>query len=434
VTARQIKAVVALDYGVDAHVVEAVLPVASDVQVVGMVEGLERGFTVLDETAPDMLMIACQEYSERALYLIEGAKRDRPDRAVVVLFLGSPDGFMERVFEAGADDLLTLPAAPADVRFALEKVVARRRGSNDASAVNPLICVLGPKGGTGKTLTACNLAVALAQAGKKTVLVDLDLQFGDVGIALALSPDRTIFDLAQAGGSIDADKVEGFLTEHPSGLRALLAPGRPDQAASVTVELLREVYAALRSRYDFVVVDTSPGFTPEVIATIDTANHLCVVGMLDALSLKDTKLGLETLELMGAAPEQIRLVLNRSDSKIGITHADVATILGRSPDVLVPSDREIPRGITEGKPIVLADDRCGAARSFKNLAGLFIGEETLEGRNGASAQLPASVNGNGNGHHPEAAKPKRRRRRAEAAESTSKPKRRGPISALLRRG
>jgi hypothetical protein len=232
-TGRQIKAVVALDYGIDPHSVEAILPVASNVQVVGMVEGLERGFTVLEETNPDMLMVACQGYSERALYLIEGATEGRPDRPIVVLFFGSPDGFMERVFEAGADDLITLPAPAEDVRFALEKAVARKRGSSVASAVNPMICVLGPKGGTGKTLTSCNLAVALAQAGKSSVLVDLDLQFGDVGIALGLSPDRTIFDLAQTGGSIDVDKVDSFLMDHSSGAKVLLAPSRPDQAAAV---------------------------------------------------------------------------------------------------------------------------------------------------------------------------------------------------------
>jgi pilus assembly protein CpaE len=401
--AGAVKALVALDYGVDARAVEAVLPVASTVQIAGMVEGLERGWTVLEETAPDMLLIACEGYSERALYLIEDVAKNRPDKPVVVLFFGSPDGFMERIFEAGADDLLTLPAAPADVQFALEKVVARKRGSGVGGDLNPMICVLGPKGGTGKTLTVCNLGVALAAAGKKAVIVDLDLQFGDVGIALGLSPERTIHDLAQTGGSLDSDKVDGFLMEHSSGVRALLAPSRPDQAAAVSVEFLREVYAALRARYDFVVVDTPPGFTPEVIATIDGSSQLCVVGMLDALSLKDTKLGLETLALMGCDLDRILLVLNRADSKVGISRDDAATILGRVPDVLVPSDRDIPRGITEGRPIVLAGDGSAAARAFSGLAGHFLDEEPVQ----------VSQNGSVNGDKPH--------------------KRRGPISALLRR-
>jgi pilus assembly protein CpaE len=409
-----VRAVVALDYGVESHAVEAILPVASNIQVVGMVEGLERGWTVLEETSPDMLLIACQGYSERALYLIEDAAKNRPDRPIVVLFFGTPDGFMERIFEAGADDLVTLPTSPDDVRFALEKVVARKRGVTGATAQNPMICVLGPKGGTGKTLTVCNLAVSLALLGKKAAIVDLDLQFGDVGIALGLAPDRTVHDLALTGGSIDAEKVDGFLMEHESGVQALLAPSRPDQAGAISVEFLRDVYAAMRSRHDFVIIDTPPGFNPEVIATIDTASDLCVVGTLDALSLKDTKLGLETLELMGCDVSQIRLVLNRADSKVGISLADAASILGREPDVLVPSDREIPRAVTEGRAI--AGTGSAAARSFDLLARRFLDEQPpIPSANGKTDS--AVMNGSTNGNH-----------------GSTNGKRRGPISALLRRG
>jgi pilus assembly protein CpaE len=236
-----------------------------------------------------------------------------------------------------------------------------------------MLIVLGPKGGTGKTLTSCNLGVSLAQADRRVALVDLDLQFGDVGLALGLKPQRPIYDLAKSGGSLDAEKVNAYLTEHSSGLRVLLAPTRPDHAGLVSIELLRETYAALRATHDFVIVDTPPGFTPEVIASIDGATDVCIVGMLDALSLKNTKLGLETLELMGFDPGRIRFVLNRADTKVGITKEDVLSIVGRQPDVLVPSDREVPLALNEGLPIVLANDRCEATRVFRELASRYIG-------------------------------------------------------------
>jgi pilus assembly protein CpaE len=117
-----------------------------------------------------------------------------------------------------------------------------------------------------------------------------------------------------------------------------------------------------------VIVDTPPGFTPEVIATIDASSEVCMVGMLDSLSLKNTKLGLETLDLMGYDTERISLVLNRADSRVGITSDDVSTIVGRGPDVSVPSDREIPRSINEGTPIVAAKQGSGAAKAFRSLA------------------------------------------------------------------
>jgi pilus assembly protein CpaE len=255
----------------------------------------------------------------------------------------------------------------------MHKAVARKLGASAGNgvALSPMICVLGPKGGTGKTLTACNLAVSLAKQGSKVAVVDLDLQFGDVGLALGLVPEKTVYDLAKSGGSLDSDKLDAYLTTHSSGVHVLMAPTRPDHAGVVTTEFLREVYATLRASHDYVIVDTPPGFTPEVIASIDSSSHICMVGMLDSLSLKNTKLGLETLELMGYDSDRTRLVLNRADSRVGISRADVVAIVGRTPDVFVPSDRDIPRSINEGSPIVLAKDKSEAARAFRSLAGMY---------------------------------------------------------------
>src|SRR5207253_9173711 len=147
------------------------------------------------------------------------------------------NGFVPRVFEAGADDIVVLAeaaqrdpggSASAEVLFALQKAVARRNGVRSAATgTGRMICVVGPKGGIGKTLTAVNLAVSLADTGHKVVVVDLDLQFGDAGLALGLAPEKTIYDLVTSGGSLDDEKVEAYLAVHDSGARVLLAPKRP---------------------------------------------------------------------------------------------------------------------------------------------------------------------------------------------------------------
>jgi len=375
--ASRIHALVALDEGVDSQGIQAMLPDNGGIEVVGIINGLDESWRTMQETATDLLIVACAGYSDRALYFIDSAVKQQPDRPVVVLTTGSPNGFVRRVFESGADDILTLPEPPERVAFALEKAVARRRGAAIASgiALAPMICVLGPKGGTGKTLVSTNLAVTLALNGGRPVLIDLDLQFGDVGLALGLRPDKTIYDLARSGGSLDEDKLDAYLVRHPSGLRVLLAPTRPDQASAVTVDFLRDVFTTLRSMSDHVIVDTPPGFTPEVIAAIDASSDVCIVGMLDSLSLKNTKLGLETLELMGYNPAQISLVLNRADTRVGITHEDVEAIIGRAPEVFVPSDRQIPISVNEGTPIVIHDERSEAARAFHRLAERYATED-----------------------------------------------------------
>jgi pilus assembly protein CpaE len=288
-----------------------------------------------------------------------------------------------------------LPQPPDQVRFSIQKVVARklRQAGDTSTAPGRLICVLGPKGGSGKTLVSANLGVALAEAGSKVAIVDLDLQFGDVALCLGLGPERTFYDLAQAGGTLDAEKLDAYMMSHPSGVRVLLAPTRPDQASSITVELIRDVYAALRSEYDAVIVDTPPGFTAEVIATIDAASDLIIVGMLDALSLKNTKLGLETLELMGCEPSTIRMVLNRAQTQVGITSTEVSRVLGRDPDVLVPSDREIPRAVNEGVPITIARPSSEAAMAFRQLAGHFSANASANGAISHSPAEPAENRG-----------------------------------------
>ena len=381
---ERVKTLVALDSGIERETVEAALPEGSGIEVVAFVDGLEESWTTLQETATDLLVVACAGHSERTLVFIDGAAKQRADRPIVVLTETSPNGFVRRVFEAGADDLITLPDTPGNVLFTLQKAIARKQGSAAATgvALAPMVCVLGPKGGTGKTLTSCNLAVSLAQSGRKVTLIDLDLQFGDVGLALGLAPERTIHDLAKSGGSVDAEKLESFLVPHSSGLRVLMAPTRPDQAAAITVEFLRDVYSALRAGNDFVIVDTPPGFTPEVIAAIDSSSHVCMVGMLDSLSLKNTKLGLETLELMGYEEGRIQLLLNRSDTRVGIAHDEVAAIIGRTPDVLVPSDREIPASINAGIPIVIMKARSDAASSFQELAKAYLAGEASGSANG----------------------------------------------------
>ncbi len=366
------KILLVLEDGVDAVAIEQALPAGTRVQSARLSGGDNGRLPLADAADAELLVVACASDEEHTLELIQAVQTQLQTRPpVVVIYAGSPNGFMERAFEAGADDLIALPQSREQLAFALEKALVRRRGATPSQA-GTMIAVLGPKGGTGKTLTACNLAEALAAADTSPVVVDLDLQFGDVGLALGLRPELTIHDLAVAGGSLDAEKIESFLVRHPSGGAALLAPVRPDQAAAVSPGFLRTVFDHLRSRHDFVIVDTPPAFTPEVIAAIDAASHLCLVGMLDALSLKDTKIGLETLAQMGYDPAEVTLVLNRADTSIGISMADVERLLGRKPDVLVPSDRAIPTAITEGRTIVAAEPQSAAARAFTSLAQTYL--------------------------------------------------------------
>jgi pilus assembly protein CpaE len=366
--ADTIRILVTLAEHADRQLVEQALEGDSSLEVVGYADSIEDWRELLERPG-DVVVVACYGHDEGVTAMVDYAVKQRPDRPVVVMSEASPNGFLRQAFETGADDVITLPQPADQVAFTLQKVIARRKGlAVPGKATAPLVAVLGPKGGTGKTLVATNLSVALAQRDANVVLVDLDLQFGDIGLALGLSPESTMYDLMRAGPPFDHEKLDRHLIKHSSGVKVLIAPTRPDQASAVSIEFLRDIYASLRTMCDAVIVDTPPGFTPEVIATIDASSDVCMVGMLDSLSLKNTKLGLETLDLMGYDTDRVSLVLNRADSRVGITPDDVSTIVGRAPDVSIPSDREIPRSINEGTPIVAARQSSGAARAFRELA------------------------------------------------------------------
>jgi pilus assembly protein CpaE len=370
-----IRALVAVDQIIDPREIEAVLD-DPGIDVVGVTQQ-EAGVPDAHAIPADVLLVACGKASEEAVEFVAAARRDRSDQPVVVVCGGSPNGFVREVLSSGADDIVLIDQAGdagPETFFAMQKALARRSSGASDRARGSLVCILGPKGGIGKTVTSTNVGVALADAGHRTVLVDLDLQFGDAGLALGVQPERTIYDLATSGGMIDADKVDGYLAEHRSGLRVLLAPVRPDQAQAITVEFLKDLYATLTATFDFVVVDTPPGFSPEVISTIDAASSICMIGMLDAPSLKNTKLGLETLGLMDVPLDRVRIVLNRADSNVGISQADAVAILGRTPDVLIPSERDVVRWVNAGEPIVLASRRSQPAKAFRALADLFVAD------------------------------------------------------------
>jgi pilus assembly protein CpaE len=373
---------VALDGEVDRALIETVVARDPSMTVLDYLD--VGGPTASGLGSGEALVVAVADYNAEVRDFVVSAQRQHSTRPIVLLCPSGAGGYLGEAFQNGVDDIVAMPSeadAAADsaltrqLVFALEKAIMRRRGTGapKEEAVRNVICVLGLKGGSGKTLTSVNLSVALAEAGHSVAVMDLDLQFGDIALAMGVTPMRTIYDLVRSGGSLDAGKLEDFLMEHPSGARALLAPVRPDQAAMITVPFMSEVQRLLGEMFEFVVLDTSPSFGPEVISSVDASTDVLVVAMRDTLSLKNTKLGLETLERMEYDRRRVKILLNRANTNVGIEREDVLAILGRDVDILVPSHRDITRSVNQGIPIA-TQRGSEAARAFRELADLYINE------------------------------------------------------------
>ena len=301
--------------------------------------------------------------------LLRTSRSSRPAMALIVAVPGPQNGQLAEALKAGADEIVILPAEAAAVATAIHKAMARVSAAaatrpSDA-ARSPLVAVLGPKGGTGKTTIATNLAADLATRGRETLLVDLDLQFGDVGVVLGVEPEHTIYDLATAGGTMDAERLRGFTGRSRDGVNVLLAPVRPDQADAVTAEHITAILDLARTTYDIVIVDTPPAFTAGVIAAVDQADLIVMLGSFDLPGLKNMKVGMETLQMMDVPSARILPVLNRANTKVGLLVADVTKVLGRAPEVAVPSDRGVPQSVNASRPIICMQPKSSPARSFR---------------------------------------------------------------------
>jgi pilus assembly protein CpaE len=297
---------------------------------------------------------------------------------LLLVAAGEASSLLDEALGADVSDVILLPALTDNVVFAIRKAThAPRRAAAAGKREGRIITVFSPKGGTGKTVIATNLSAALAKENsRRTLLLDLDLQFGDAAIMLGLEPEKTIFDLVNAPGELDPDKLEGYTTRHKSGLDILPAPLRPEDAELVTEAKLGRLIEVARASYDAIVVDTSPFFHGPMLATLDRTDELLLVCSLDVPTLKNVRLALSTLEMLSFPQGRVRIVLNRANSKVGMKQREVEAALEHKVRYEVPSDRVVPITVNKGAPAVLAESGSDFSRAIYAMAkGVFPTEE-----------------------------------------------------------
>jgi len=314
----------------------------------------------------------CVLYATRGADFPDGdvaAIREQTRAPIILVASGSEATVMlEEALARDVADVLLLPQLTQNVAFAIRKAAHARRQLETAVHRGRVITVFSPKGGTGKTVVSTNLAASLSKREKKrTLLLDLDLQFGDSAIVLGIEPEKTIYDLVVAPGELDAEKVAGYVSRHPSGLDVLAAPLRPEDAELVTEAKIIALLEVVRSSYDAVVVDTSPFFHGPMLATLDRTDELLVLCGLDVPTLKNVRLALQTLELLSFPTSRIRYVMNRVNANLGLKTREVEEGLKVKIACELPMDRRVQVCVNRGEPIVLAEPRAEFAKAIASL-------------------------------------------------------------------
>jgi pilus assembly protein CpaE len=232
-----------------------------------------------------------------------------------------------------------------------------------------VITVFAGKGGCGKSTVATNLAVTLAAGGRhRVLLIDLDLQFGDVGIMLQLNPERSIADAIGMAGRLDEAGVRSLLTKYRPGLDTLLAPAGPAEGDHVTRDLITELIRVAKTMFDFIVVDTPPFFSDQVLATLDLTDRFVLIVTPDLPTLKSVRLTQDMFELLGYPADRRLALLNRADSQVGLSISDIEKAVGMSMSVLMPSSRDVPVSVNRGVPIAVDHPGHSVSRAMRELA------------------------------------------------------------------
>lgn len=356
---------------------------------------------------PEVLLVDANISGMESVELTEQVVLNHPSTGVVILSATADMDLMRKFMRVGASEFLVKPLTQDDVTNSVKEVYNRVQktkqhlaalGAADTGPKGQVITVYSPQGGSGKTVLAANLAVALAQHCEgAVVLIDLNLQFGDVDLMLNLSPEYTIAGLAQKHGDLDPEFVNNYLTLHSTGLKVLVAPSTPQYAETITVYLVEQVLDVFKAQFDYIIIDTPSILQDTTLAALDVSDHILLLTTLDLLALHNTKTALEMLQQL-YSPEKIKLVLNRSNADVGITPEDVESTLGFRISAYVPSDgRVVVTSVNEGNPFVVSQPGALISKRVVGLAYDLMGREPPPdlGEDGAGPNRPTKGGGVG---------------------------------------
>jgi pilus assembly protein CpaE len=301
---------------------------------------------------------------------------------------------LQTALRSGVNDVLASPVDADQLSTAIARVVEsldvsslpRIAGDDgptvittpDEADLGKVITVFSTKGGAGKSVLAANLAVVLARRRpeKPVVLVDADLQFGDVAVMLKLAPQHTIVDAVGSLDRLDPQLLTQFLMRHdPSGLLILPAPLEPSFADQISAAEMVQIVRLLRTFCSAVIIDTPAYFNEVVLGLIEESDEVLLIAGMDIPNIKNVKIGLQTLRLLNVPMNKLHLVLNRANSKVKLDVSEVERTLQIKAESLIPSDVVVPQSVNKGTPVVLDAPKSGVAKAIEQLANMFVADD-----------------------------------------------------------
>ncbi|MFQ6172843.1 CpaE family protein [Oryzobacter sp. R7] len=342
-----------------------------------------------DNVGVQQVVIGPDVALDPACELAEAARLDRPELGVILLRHRVDVTTLSQALRSGMREVVTAEdtTALADALRRSRDLTSRLLGHAAGGSGGPeghIVTVFSAKGGVGKTTLSTNVATYLASVGHKTLLLDLDLSFGDVAISLQLIPTKSVFDAVAMSGHLDDQGLRSLVTTHEaSGLDVMCAPNDPGDADRIPVNVVTEILKVARQHYEYVIVDTPPSFTEHVLAACDISSALVLIATLDIPAVKNLRVALDTLDMLGSPKDARIIVLNRADTKVGLRPDDVVTAIKTPIAVNIPNSMTVPASVNRGVPIVADDPKGPVSAAIRELTDIHIRQRFGETLNGA---------------------------------------------------
>lgn len=346
-----------------------------ELRILAEAPGGDAALEAVENASPELLLIHSGGSDTDAVNLAERVILRKPRTFVVLLVQELTLEVMQAAAAAGCHNVIPFPEDGREFCGYLRRIYNAESGRIAALNTNQrvvwaskVITVYGAKGGLGKTSMAVNLAIKLAEMGRKVALLDLDLQFGDVHIFMDADPRETISDLVQDMGSPDIDGVRSYMTVHPSGVHLLCAPKSPEYADMVSGERIQSLLGLLRSYYDYVIIDTASNFADATLAALEASTTILFLTGLDISILKNSKVAMGILESLGQK-KKVRTIINRAVEVSSITIADVQRIVDAPILARVPSDYLVAvAALNRGQPFVQSAPKSKLSLAVSDIA------------------------------------------------------------------
>lgn len=331
---------------------------------------------------PVVMVVGPSLTSSEELANVGAVVRDRPHTTVVLTVSEPSMAVMQFALRAGVADVIELPKDEAQLGEAVERAAERfvalpgvpGGGAPGGAPVNKgrVTTVFSTKGGTGKSVVACNLAVILARRSEKPViLLDADLQFGDVAVMLKLNPRNTIVDAVGNIDRLDPSYLKSLLVRHDrSGVLVLASPLEPGFADQVSGADMAKIIDMLSSMAGHVIIDTPSHFNEVNLSVLEHSDDIILVAGMDIPAIKNVKIGLQVLRLLDMPVSRVKLLLNRANAKVKLDIGEVEKTLQMKADILLASDILIPQSVNKGNPAVLESPKSSVTKSIEQLADL----------------------------------------------------------------